>query len=700
VLTKLKHMLVRSRIKRREKSYRREVDRQQNRYALWIMEAEKKGRADRIRPDVKKHRFDSVVIETIPYTEMDRAWESAADILLFAEENGQLAFGAKERIVQTFLEEPGIRLLYGDEDCICRDKKRAWPWFKPEYSPDTLLSFFYFGSFFAVRKNAIADLKPLKDGTGLERVYDLVLKLLPLKPEEVGHIPEILYHAYREDLADGVTDEWVSFQKGKEYGFEPRFDHIKQQFFIRSHIAAHMEDGWELEESGLNNRVVCYDIVSSQNRTDLIGSGSQEAGREPLVSVIIPSKDHPEILRRCIRSLREKTLYDNYEIIVIDNGSREENKAVIEKMAETERFYYHYEAMEFNFSRMCNIGVSLSKGSYILLLNDDMGILEPEWMSRMLGQAMQEKTGAVGAKLLYPGNKHIQHTGITNMTVGPSHKLIDLSDKEDYYYGRNHLNYNVIGVTAACLMIDKAIYEKVGGMPEQIQVAYNDVEFCMRVYEAGYRNVVRNDVVLYHYESLSRGDDRLDEKKLLRLLQEKEEVRKLHVANMEKDPFYSPNLAGYRIGYDCSFCFGYEKREVVTGYSKYAGTDPAKWENNCLTISMEHAGEEDRTDIRDTSQIILIEGWSYVLGMDNCRYQRFLLLTSAQGETLKFAVTDRYRKDVVKILPQEKNVELAGFVVRIPKAVLAGKEWKIALLAKDTCSRQRLYKECEEILCI
>ena len=689
-----------SRIRRREKSYRREVDRQKDRYASWIREAEKKGRVDRIRPDSKKHRFDSLVMETFTYNEMDNAWESSADILLFVDEGGQLAHGAKERIAHTFLEEPGARLIYGDEDCICRDKKRAWPWFKPDYSPDTLLSFFYFGSFFAVRKSAIADCKPLKDGTGLERVYDLVLKLLPLKPEEVCHIPEILYHTYREDLSDGVSAEWVSFQKGKEYGFEPRFDHIKQQFFARSHIAAHMEDSWELEESGLFCRVVCYDIVRSQNRTSLTGSEWQDTDKKPLVSVIIPSKDHPEVLRRCIHSLREKTAYENYEIIVMDNGSSEENKAVIEKMAETERFYYHYETMEFNFSRMCNIGVSLSKGEYVLLLNDDMGIIEPQWMSRMLGQAMQEKTGAVGAKLLYPGSKHIQHVGITNMAVGPSHKLIDLSDKEDYYYGRNHLNYNVIGVTAACLMIRKELYEQVGGMPQQIQVAYNDAEFCMRIYEAGYFNVVRNDVILYHYESLSRGDDRLDEKKLLRLLQEKEEVRKLHGKNMERDPFYSPHLAGYRIYYDCSFRYGYEKREILNPYRKYTGIDPAKWENNCLTIYMDHEGEEAKTDIRDTADVILIEGWSYVLGMDNCRYKRYLFLTSLEGEKLRFAVTDRHRKDVVKILPEEKNVELSGFVVRIPKAVLAGKEWKLALVAKDTCSRQRLYKEWEEPLCV
>jgi hypothetical protein len=220
----------------------------------------------------------------------------------------------------------------------------------------------------------------------------------------------------------------------------------------------------------------------------------------------------------------------------------------------------------------------------------------------------------------------------------------------------------------------------------------------MRIYEMGYYNVVRNDVILYHYESLSRGDDRLDDEKLTRLLREKEEVRKVHEQTMALDPFYSPNLAGYRVPYDCNYRYGYEMREIVSTYRKLKGKDYEKWDNNCLTIYIDHAGIEAKTDIREQTEIVLIEGWSYVLGMDNCRYKRSVILTGENGDVLEIPVSDRYRKDVVEILPKEKNVELAGFVVRIPQAVLGNVTWQIAILAKDTCSRQKLYKKCEEVL--
>lgn len=668
-------------VKRRETAYLMEVDRQKNRYAMWIATNEEKVRIDKLNKEVRRNSFAGLTIESMPYGEIDRAFSSEADIILFVDKNGQLQRGAKEKIVRTFVEDGSVKLVYGDEDCICTDGKRGYPWFKPEFSPDTLLSFFYFGSYFAVHRQDLEGITLLEDGTELERIYDLVLKLPGLNANSVRHISEILYHKNRPDLSTSSDYEWVSFMQGAEYGYEERFDRIKQQYFKRADIQGFLAETTDKEGNLLPFRSVCY-----QNE------------EKPLVSIIIPSKDHPELLKQCIHSVREKTTYAHYEIIVMDNGSNAENKALLEQMAETERFYYHYEPMEFNFSRMCNIGVSLSKGEYVLLLNDDMEVINGEWLQIMLGQAMQDKCGAVGAKLLYPDTDKIQHVGITNMAVGPSHKLIHLSDKEDYYYGRNHLNYNVIGVTAACLLIKRSIYDEVGGMPEKIQVAYNDAKFCMCVYEAGYYNVIRNDVILYHHESLSRGDDRMDDSKMLRLLQEKEAVRQEHTANMENDPFYNRNLAGYRVNYDCNYRYGYEKREIMNSYHKIHGRTFDKWENNCLTIYMDHVGIEAKTDIRDNTEIVLIEGWSYVLGMNNCCYKRFIFLTKETGEAIGFPVMDRYRKDVAEILPDEKNVELAGFVVRVPVNILGTGRWQIAMLAKDTCSRQYLYKKCDEVL--
>jgi len=672
------------------KGYVEEVGRQRDRYGMWIaaMEKDSEGQLVKAGSSLQKQgTYAGVSYELFAFSELEKIEESTADILIFVSEDGVPSKKAADKIVQSFLEDGSISFVYADEDSVCEDGKRGYPWFKPEYSPDTLLSFFYIGNIFAVKRNEAVALLPLKKGDGAEKVYDFVLRYISALGEpgkaafRICHITEVLFHKYRKDLKTPYEKEWVSFAEGEETGFEAEFNGIKSEYLKQKGKDAVFENTKNVKDEEIGCQRVRYLLKET-----------------PLVTVVIPSKDHPDILKRCIDSMREKTTYENYEILVIDNGSKEENKTVLEEMAGEKQFYYHYEPMEFNFSRMCNIGVSLAKGEYILLLNDDVEIMQNDWMEVMLGQAMQSHTGAVGAKLLYPDSDLIQHVGITNMAVGPSHKLIGLSDGEDYYYGRNRVSYNMIGVTAACLMIRKAIYETVGGFSEEIKVAYNDADFCMKVREAGFYNVVRNDVILFHHESLSRGDDRLNDDKLNRLLVEKEIVRKNHTVFMESDPFYNPNLAGYRVNYDCSFRYGYEKREIGNSYGKRSKQDFGQWENNCLTIRMEHAGLEAKTDCRDMTEIILIEGWSYILGMDNCRYKRYIVLQGEDGESVIYPVTDRYRKDVAAILPNETNVDLAGFVVRIPKEALKSGKWNIGMLAKDGCSRQRLYKSCDTVL--
>ena len=227
----------------------------------------------------------------------------------------------------------------------------------------------------------------------------------------------------------------------------------------------------------------------------------------PLVSVIIPSKDNVKVYERCIQTLYEKTAYKNFEVIHVDNGSSEENKRGYENIARTYGVQYHYQPMNFNFSAMCNIGAKQAKGSYLLFLNDDIEIIKGDWLERMLGQAMQQHVGAVGAKLLYPGIGNIQHTGVINLSQGPVHCFANMPDDVIYDFCRNKLDFNYSAVTGACLLLSREKFDAVGGFEEELPVAYNDVDLCFKLTEQGYFNVLRNDAVLYHHESVSRGYD-------------------------------------------------------------------------------------------------------------------------------------------------------------------------------------------------
>ena len=180
--------------------------------------------------------------------------------------------------------------------------------------------------------------------------------------------------------------------------------------------------------------------------------------------------------------------------------------------------------MEFNFSKMCNLGAEAAKGDYLLFLNDDIEMFQPQWLERMLGHAQQKQTGAVGAKLFYPQTTMIQHVGISNPENGPLHSFMGCDDQFPYFVGWNRVDHNCIGVTGACLMLAKEKFLEVNGYDEQLPIAYNDVKLCFALHEKGYYNVMRNDVAAYHHESLSRGYDNKGEEKA-RMEREKELLR-------------------------------------------------------------------------------------------------------------------------------------------------------------------------------
>lgn len=394
-------------------------------------------------------------------------------------------------------------IIYFDEDDInIITGKRKKPFFKPDWSPDTLLSFMYIGQAFAIKKNIFMQVVDSVEWDKEEALYDLVLKATEIT-QKVAHIPQILIHNENRKI---------------EYHDEV----IKEKTLIRRGLRGYLQYVKEMN----CNRVVYLPI------------------KNPMVSIVILSKNNFDMLKECIDSIIEYTSYSNYEIILVDNGSTGQQYDKYNQFVMEHNIKYIYRKMDFNFSLMCNLGVNESNGDFILFLNDDIEIPKGDilWMEKMLGQAQLKSAAMVGAKLLYPGTNIIQHDGIVNLKEGPSHILCNAKDGRNYYYGRNLVEYNYSSVTGACMMIEKKKYIQIGGFDNELPVAYNDVDICLKAVEKGYFNVIRNDVCLYHHESVSRGLD-IEQDKKNRLMKEKEKLYLIHRDLCEIDPFYNINLS-------------------------------------------------------------------------------------------------------------------------------------------------------------
>lgn len=643
------------------------------------------------------------------------------DIMLLAYDNGVINETAFDDIKSYFNKNKFCKIAYADEDFYWEDlSHRMQPWFKPCYSPDTMLSFNYWGHLVAVKADLLSD---ILSGEGMIskkdrvkqsiRFYDLCLCLEEAVQrrclldgtslqDNICHINSVLYH-----LAYEPSDDLLQNLKECEEP-EERFRMVEQcligELEKGRYLVGAGAEYVPVREAALGRRGIKGSFISGQEPDlyhvlyDTSISGRERCARAQsedrhipphhAVSVVIPTKDHPEVLERCLKSFRERTDYPYYEWIVVDNGSNGENRSKMEILRQKYGFTYIYEEMPFNFSRMCNMGAAGATGDLILLMNDDIEIVEQSWLRRMAGQALQPHVGAVGAKLWYAGTQNIQHVGITNMQIGPSHKLVTFPDDRDYYYGRNRVAYDMIGVTAACLMVSREKYEEVGGLDETMAVAYNDVDFCFKLIEAGYYNVQRNDVVLYHHESLSRGADEQDDNKWERLLTEKEKLYRKH-PNMEgQDAFYHEELIDNASHYGCNFKFAHEDHMRTVPVESAEGELRElikKIKEKHLRLTIDRVQIQNKIHAEEPD-ILWIMGWSYVPGADNAVYDRRVLLSRVdgeEGESYTAVPSDWYRKDVEDILPEERNIGLAGFVLRVRREDLRPGTYRVGMLCTN-----------------
>lgn len=689
MLGRMKRAIQNIKIWQCKKKHDAEVERQADRYPQWVKLKEREA-AETKALSVRKAGSNIKIVPfeeirgTAPFAECNKEL-----IMLVDQAKGQLSKRALSRVAALFDAHPQWEMIYGDEDHIWNGS-RIGPWMKPDWSPDTLLSFNYIGGCVAFRRSSFARIEWLAQAEDDVRVYDFLLKCGE-SGAKIAHVPEVFFHrrisgeqyrAYRaldrDDPRMMTADDCMPWEL--PWKDQERYSKIRLQAMERRGYPGTLEK----DRYGILQPV--YDIKPAAS------------GRQPLVSVIIPSKDNAGVLERCLRSVREHAAYPDFEILVIDNGSAGATRTRLMNLEKELTFSYHYIPMEFNFSAMVNYGASKARGEYLVLLNDDCEVTQDDWMYKLLGQAQLPHVGAVGAKLLYPGSDLIQHTGVTNLAAGPAHKLQRNTDSHSYYYGRNRFCYDYIGVTAACLMIAKEKFDEVGGFGEHLKVAFNDVDFCFKLCEHGYYQVMRPDVTLYHYESLSRGNDLLDEEKANRLKRERDALYAGHPQFHARDPFYSVNLLGCVIDYIVNYQYEYERDDVYTELSAETVNVPAQWYNDCLIVTVDRAKRKRFMDALEKSVAYQIEGWAYVLDMDNCRYSMSILLQKEDGSFMEAQVLRRYRSDAARVLPEQKNIELSGFVACLPAGALPKGSYKVHLLLKDRCSRQRLLKDTGAVL--
>lgn len=418
-------------------------------------------------------------------------------------------------IANAVCSQPTAVVVYTDHDCIDANGRRYAPHFKPDWNPDFFTSYDYIANLRLWRTDVVRSLGGFRLGLDGAHHYDLTLRCITrCSQKQILHIPRILYH--KRDLVG--TDErlpGIAYEQHTEHAaLRALSDHVRA-------LGATVE---VTSTPGIYH--VRYPIPTPA----------------PLVSIIIPTRDRVDILKVCVESIQQRTDYPAWEVLIVDNGSVEPK--TLEWFADVQddkRIRVISYPGPFNYSAINNFAVGNAKGEVVVLLNNDTEVIRPDWLTEMVGHALRPEIGAVGAKLLYP-NGMVQHAGVVlgiGGVAGHVHRYLD--GAEPGYYSRAISTQNYSAVTAACLAVRKTVYEEVGGLDAiNLKVAFNDVDFCLKLLKAGYRNIFTPYALLYHHESLSRGHDDTPEKKAI-FEHEFRYMKKFW--GMISDPAYNPNLS-------------------------------------------------------------------------------------------------------------------------------------------------------------
>lgn len=558
-----------------------------------------------------------------------------SDLICLCEQECYMHVSAKQWVGEWFNSHPETLILYGDEDVVDKDGQRSLPWLKPEWSPNLFLNVHYFGGLVAIRSKLLMQilsraLNENRQFTLRQLVFELCKEAggYGLRGASISHVDKVLCHQPNEQAYE--------------------------KFLHCQHLTYQEEGGRDFANA--------------------------------LVSIVIPSKDQVQMLERNLRSLERTVDLAQIEVIVVDNGSTDENRNRIEKLIQglTIRVKYIYSPMEFNFSFMCNKGAKESAGEVLLFLNDDIEADCQGWLESMMLVASRPYVGCVGAKLLYPDSDKIQHAGVVNLPLGPVHKLQMQEDAKCHYFERNKQDQDCMAVTGACLMIRRELFEEVGGFDEELAVTFNDVDLCYKLYAKGYHNVILNSIFLYHYESVSRGMDVSAEKRN-RLVIEREKLWQRHALLQKKDPYYHKYLNQSTEDMNIrpapeEYMKIQQSKVQARPWKKKEGRDLRRHEGVVLTIE------------RKENSFLL--GYLFMVGDDNACYEKHLVFRNVSTQDRFWCrLNQTLREDLKENLPDQKNVALSGFDVRVlnlPKG-----EYEIIGIAHNKISGVSYYKETQ-----
>lgn len=410
---------------------------------------------------------------------------------------------------------PEVALVYSDEDKIDESNQRYDPYFKCELNYELLLAQNMVCHLGVFRASLIRSIGGFREGFEGAQDYDLALRVLEKsEPEQIVHVPRVLYH-WR-----AIAGSTALAANEKNYAAEAG----------RKAVAEH------LKRAGLSAEVMPAPEAPALNRVRFSCPSPH-----PMVSIIIPTRDRADLLGMCLDSLIQRTTYSNFEVIIIDNGSVEDATRQLFDRLPKDRFRILRDESPFNFSVLNNNAARMARGELFCLMNNDIEILTPDWLEEMASFAVRADTGCVGARLWYPDGR-LQHGGCilgVGGVCGHSHRY--LSRGEPGYFRRATLHQSFSAVTAACLLVRRSVFEEVGGLDEQLGVAFNDIDFCLRVREAGYRNVWTPYAEMNHHESASRGTEDTPAKQA-RFFSEICLMQSRWGEKLFDDPAYSPNL--------------------------------------------------------------------------------------------------------------------------------------------------------------
>lgn len=395
------------------------------------------------------------------------------------------------------IEEKEEDIIYTDEARVV-DKQYVDHYFKPDWSPDTLLSKNYLGYFTFVKKELLDNLDLVNYS---QNNYCTLLQLTD-QATKIGHVSEVLI--YKKNLDTVALDKLLEVYRKR----------------VENCTVNEIEEG-------------IYDVRYMLSRSKK-------------VSIIIPTKDRSDVLSVCLDSIFTKSSYQDFEVIVLDNNSTEDTLFQLLKdweIKEPKRFKSLRVEAPFNFSSLMNVGVEASSGDFVLLLNNDTEVISEDWLERMMEQAQRDSVGVVGAKLYFP-NDTVQHAGIIIGMggIGSEHLLLGADRDEKGYHNNLKVTTNYSALTAACFMVRREVYDEVGGFDELFEVEFNDVDFCLRVLEAGYNNVFVPHVELYHYESISRGHPLRSKSSSIRHDRELSLFKERWQRYIDNDPYFNPNF--------------------------------------------------------------------------------------------------------------------------------------------------------------